>query len=156
MRKLLTIFGGIFLLLLVVGGVILGILTYLGRNLDNESRIYVDQKLQLILADWNHNEFVKQAAPELLEKAPPKELAALFSKFQERLGKLRSYKGSKGQAKISYAIGQGKLVIGEYLAEADFAKARASISLRIIKRDGKWQILSFFVNSDALLDKKGG
>ncbi len=151
MKKFLTILGGIFVVLIVVVVVGFFVLNYFGTGLDEESKLYVDSNLPQIINDWSVEELISRASPELMKVAPKEKIENLFNAFSERLGPLKEYKGSNGQANISVTTQKGKVITGAYVAEAIFEKAPATIQFRIIKHDNQWQILEFRVNSEALL-----
>jgi hypothetical protein len=45
----------------------------------------------------------------------------------------------------------GKVISAQYTAEATFQKGDATIKLGLIKHGDQWQILSFYVDSPALV-----
>lgn len=150
MKKMFTVLGGIFAVLLVGAVVGFFILNYFGTALDEESKSYVDANLPKILKNWDVGEFTKRASPELMVVAPKEKIEQLFHVFSEKLGSLKEYKGSNGQSNMSITTQEGKVITGAYIAEAIFEKAPATIQFRIIKHGDNWQVLEFRVNSDAL------
>ncbi len=151
MKKFFTILGGIFAVLIVVAVVGFFVLNHFGAGLDEESKTYVDSNLPRILTDWNADEMMNRASPELMKVAPKEKIEELFKVFSEKLGPLKEYKGSRGQSNVSVTTQEGKVITGSYIANAVFEKAPATIQFRIIKHDSQWQILEFRVNSDALM-----
>ena len=151
MKKLFTILGGIFAALIFVAVVGFFIINHFGSGLDEESKACIDSNLPQILTNWDIDELINRASPELLEVVPKEKIQELLKVFMARLGPLKEYKGSKGQSHMSVTTQNGKVITGVYIAEADFAKAPATINFRIIKHDNKWQILDFRVTSDALI-----
>ncbi|MBT8763565.1 hypothetical protein KFV02_06420 [Desulfohalobiaceae bacterium Ax17] len=151
MKKILTVLGGIFVVLVIVSIIGFLILNYFGNNLDTESMAYVDENIPKIISAWDSNELINQASPELLQVMSKEKIEYFFKFFSDRLGSLKEYKGSKGKANIFITTGEGKVITAAYLAEALFEKAPSTIQIRIIKHDDKWQILEFRVNSDALI-----
>jgi hypothetical protein len=51
MKKALTVFGGIFLILLGAGGCMFGYAAFKGRKLDAEGKVYIEATLPKILAN---------------------------------------------------------------------------------------------------------
>ena len=151
MKKFFSILGGIFAVLIVAAVVGFFILNYFGTGLDEESKEYVDSTLPQIIQNWDVDELINKASPELLQVAPKEKIEELFIMFSERLGPVKEYKGSNGQSNMSVTTQEGKVITGAYVAEAIFEKAPATIQFRIIKHDNQWQILEFRVNSDALM-----
>jgi hypothetical protein len=140
----------------VSGLIFLGIIgffafQYLGSGLDRDTKAYVDEVVPIIAASWNSKELVNRASPELLRVASKERIETLFDVFSKRLGPLKEYRGSRGEAKILLTLQQGKVITGAYVADAVFEKGPATIQIRTIWRDDRWQILSFHVNSDAFL-----
>ena len=50
---------------------------------------------------------------------------------------------------MNYLIGNGMKITATYVASAAFVHGSASIKLDIVKQDGEWQILGFFVHLEA-------
>jgi len=152
MKKALTILGGIFICLIVVAVVGFSVLNYFGNKLDKESKSYVDEVIPIIIADWNSKELINRASPEFLESTPLDKLNSFMNACSKRLGKLKEYKGAKGQAGIHYGIGiKNKSTTAEYVAEAIFDNASATIQIQLVLRNDIWHILGFRVNSEVFM-----
>lgn len=151
MKKFFTVLGGIFAVLIVVavGGIL--VLSYLGSGLDKESKSYVDANLPKILKNWDADELLQRASPELMTVAPKEQIEQLFTIFSDKLGPLKQYNASNGQSNLSFTTPEGKVITGAYVAEAIFEKAPATIQFRVIKHGDTWQVLEFRVNSDAMI-----
>lgn len=150
MKKILMVFGVIFGCLLLVGTIGFFVLNYFGSGLDKESKAYVDEVIPIIVTSWNSKELLDHASPEFLQVAPAGKVESLFRVFSERLGPLKEYKGSNGQANISLTQ-QGKVTTAAYVAQAVFEKAPATINIQTILHNDTWQIVQFYVNSDVLV-----
>lgn len=153
MKKFFTILGGIFAFLIVAAVIFFSITYYYGTGYDKESKLYVDLNLPQIIDNWKVEALTKRASPELMKVAPREKIEELFKVCSDKLGPMKEYKGSKGQSTIAFKAEKGKLITGAYVAEAIFEKAPATIKISIIKRNNDWQILEFFVNSDAMMPK---
>jgi len=151
MKKFFAVLGGIFAVLIVFAAVGFFVLNHFGNQLDQESKSYVDSNLPKIITNWNVEELLKRASPELMKVAPRDKVEKLFKMFAEKLGPLEYYEGSTGQSNMLVTTQDGYVVTGVYVAEARFVKAPATIKFRIIKHDDNWQILEFHVNSDAIM-----
>ena len=127
------------------------IIRHSGEDLDKQSQAYVDEIVPKIAKGWNADELLKQASPELLKAAPENRIRVLFDTFSKKLGPLKNYEGSKGQANIFFTFLNGRTVTATYVSNTTFEKGAATIETRIIFRNKNWQVLRFFVNSDALL-----
>ena len=148
MKKFLSIVGGIVLVVVLMAAGFIGYLSYQGRGLDASSKAYVDKNLPLIVSNWSKRDLLKQASPQLLTiiNENPDQIDRLF-KGLARLGALRSYDGSKGDANISYTNKDGKLITAFYIANATFENGSAQITVRLIQVSGQWKFLMFQVNS---------
>jgi hypothetical protein len=147
MKKLLAVVGVVALVALVFIVALVSVVAVKGRRLDAESRLYADRTIVAIVSDWNERALLDQVSPEFTAVCPPTCINALFVQAG-KLGALKRYLGSKGQANVNYLIGKGTSVTATYLAHAAFAHGRASIKLDIVKRDGQWRIEGFFVHLD--------
>jgi len=154
MKRILVVLGGIFAFILLVGIIGFLVLNFFGRRLDKESKAYVDEVIPIIATSWNSKDLLDRASPELIQVAPTEKIESLFHAFSEKLGPLREYKGSRGDAKLGFTPQMGKITTADYVAEAIFEKAPAKINVRTILHNGTWQILQFYVNSEALLPGK--
>jgi len=155
MRKLLYILGAVFLALIIAVVGTVGHLAYIGNQLDQESKAYVDKAVPAIVADWSVEELTRRASPELLQSTKPDDLRSLFALFA-KLGPLVQYGGSKGDAKIFASTGGGQSITAEYVALATFKNGRASIEIGLLKVDGIWKVQNFRVNSSAMIEKAVG
>ena len=151
MRKALTVLGWIFLALLVLAGAFAGYMAYVGPKLDASSKAYVDSQIPAIVSDWSEEQLLKRAAPELLRViTDKKQLDQLFENLS-RLGKLKRYGGSKGEANILLTLKQGRVITASYVAHAEFENGPAQIAVRLIRHGSQWQLLYFNVRSPALM-----
>jgi hypothetical protein len=122
-----------------------------GSQLAAESQAYVDDVIPKIVSSWDANALMERAAPELTSTASPEKFEKIFRVLSDRLGPLERYEGSRGRAHVSVTPQTGRVTVASYVAEATFQKGKASIELNLVMRDQGWQIVGFFVRSDALL-----
>lgn len=146
MKKLLMVLGGIFAFLIVIIVISIGFVAVKGSKLDSSSKAYVDESVPLIVSTWSKDELLKRASPELRKVATDEEITQLFTKLST-LGALKSYDGSKGDAKINYDLKTGMTVSANYIAEATFENGKGHIKVTLLQRAGNWQILNFYVES---------
>jgi hypothetical protein len=149
LKKGLMIAGALFLSLVVVGGAVFGWTLFQGRSLDKESKAYVDAAIPAIVSTWDVAEIQKRSSPELRAAVNDERLAQLVQVFQ-KVGRFKSYGGSKGEATISVTQ-NGKAISAAYVGDADFDTGPAHITMTLVKHSDQWQILGLQVNSDALL-----
>jgi hypothetical protein len=125
---------------------------YFSRSGDSDSRLYADRTMGQILFGWNARVLESQASPELLQVAPKPKLALLCSKMNTLLGPMRRYNGSDaGTVRYFIPARQGVTEVAEYNATAQFQKGPGTIHFSALKRNGKWQIMGFYVQADLAL-----
>jgi len=152
MKKFLMILGGIFLVLVIVVIAGVAILVTKGNELDNESKQYADAAIPAIISNWEIKELEQRASPEFTAVTKDADLEKLFIMYQ-RLGKLKEYKGCKGEANISVTPEHGIVISAVYVGNAEFDASLAEIKLSLIKHGDQWQILGFHVNAKALFEQ---
>jgi hypothetical protein len=150
LKKLLVALGAIFAALILVFVVGFGYLAYSGRGLDEEGKRYVDEVVPLIVADWDQQALETRISTEFKAVLKPGDMEKWFAAYR-KVGKLKRYGGSQGNANISVTTQYGKVISGQYLVQADFETGPAQIWLSLIKRDGQWRIMGFRVNADILM-----
>lgn len=144
------VIGSAFLVLILC---VVGLWIFLatkGAALDKESRQYVDTVVPLIVSKWNLSELENRASPEFRRAVGKNDLTKLFDMFR-KLGSLKEYNGSQGQANISVTIKDGIVISALYLAKAEFETGPAEMKISLIKRGRVWQIFGFQVNSKVFL-----
>ena len=148
MKKFLLIFGGIALIALLLATIFIGYSVYKGRSLDASSKEYVDNTVPMIVSSWSKDELLKRASPQLLQviSEKPDHLDSLFHGFA-KLGAIRSYDGSRGEANVSYTNKSGKVISASYTADVKFENGNAQIRVRLVQVSGSWQFLMFNVDS---------
>lgn len=105
---------------------------------------YVDAAIPQILSAWSKEALLSRASTEFRLAATDEKLVALFQKIT-LLGPFQKYEGSSGRVNISWSTQNGKRVIARYIATARFDRGDARIEIQLIQREGKWQIMSFFI-----------
>ena len=120
-----------------------------GNALDKESKAYADSAIPAIVTGWSEKELLDRASPELKKAVTIDQLDRLFRWFSI-LGQLQKCEPAQGQSIMSATTQTGKMISGQYIAQANFQKGKATIKLGLIKHGDQWQILSFHVDSTAL------
>jgi hypothetical protein len=152
-KKVLIALGAGFAGLVVLGGIMFGAGYAFLLSHEAEATAYVDAAVQRVVGDWNDAALIAEASPELLQAASREQIRRLFQTFSERLGAL---KGSGGATRDAYAVNftlSGRVLTVMHTVPAAFENGPATIRIRTIRRDGRWKILNFHVESDALLDR---
>ena len=152
MKKILSIVGGFFLLLVLVVAGFIAYGAYQGRGLDSSSKAYIEANIPPIISTWSKEELLKRSSPQLLKivNEKPELLDQLFKKFSE-LGAMRSFGEVKGDSNVSYTTQNGKVVTASYVGNGMFENGEAHIQIRLILLSGQWQILSFHADSPLFL-----
>lgn len=128
--------------------IFVSVVAYNGRRLDKESKHYADAAIIAITSHWNEKDVIVRASPQLL--AMMHDPAALQSMMRTlgSLGTLKKYEGSKGEARIDFHGPHGYTITALYVARADFTGGPVHITISLIKIDGAWKILSFYVTKN--------
>jgi hypothetical protein len=146
----LVILGGIFAAIIVVVAIGAVFLIVKGLALDKESKEYADSSIRAVSETWDIKQFQDRESKEFRSATPEKDLEQLFTAFR-KLGKLKEYKGSTGQAMMSATTQRGQMTTAKYAANADFEAGPAVIEINLIKHGERWEILGFRVNSKVFL-----
>lgn len=146
MRRFLYILGALTLVIIVAAGIGLGVFFYKGHALDAQSKAFVDSAVPAITATWSEQQFLDRATPELRASVKPEELKALFERLSQ-FGPLIEYDGATGEAAMSYIAGSGGIVSASYVAKARFQNGTATFRIMLMKRDDRWLIQNFHVDS---------
>jgi hypothetical protein len=144
MRRIFYWFGvlaAIAIVAIVIGGVLIA---KKGIGLDADAKAYVDSAVVAICSNWDQQQLIDRASPELMAAVKPGELQALFERLSSA-GPLSKYEGSSGQASIMVYNGNSKIT-AKYVAKALFAHSEGTITISLIQNDGKWRILGFHVD----------
>lgn len=149
MKKILIAIGAGCLALVVVAGGFFGYAIYAGGKLDASSKAYVDRVVPEIISTWSPETLKREASVELSQQVTGDELRSAFQTFSA-LGSLIAYRGAKGGSKISITPQTGKVTTARYAVDAEFEHGDAVIDVNLVQRDGRWQVLGFFVKSDQL------
>ena len=154
MKKLLIIFGVVFLVVIVCIASVIGFIAVRGSALDKESKAYVDRNVPLIFDTWDEQAFLSKASPEFMQVTDKKKLDEDFAGLSHKLGKMLVYEGSDGQANMNLSVfsrHNGTMVTAVYKTKMIFEAGSASIAVSLIKHGDAWQIAGFNVDSDVLL-----
>lgn len=136
-------------ILVAVFLVIVAVCAFVGfkvSKLNTSSKKYVDEAIPLIIANWDKEELLKRASPELKKVATDDDITKLFSELKSKLGAFVKYNGATGGANMSYTSENGKVISAAYKASAEFEHGTANIDFKVIQHGGDWQVLTFYVN----------
>ena len=145
----MLILGVIFAVLIIAGVITFSVLAVKAIALDKESKAYVDEVTPKILANLTKETLFQYASSELKNSASPEDFDKLFNWF-DKLGQFKEYKGSNGQAVISFTTERGKQTTGVYQAQVEFESGPATVKITTIKKGESWEIMGFHLNSMSL------
>jgi len=116
--------------------------------------IYIQDAVPKIVTNWNSQELMDRATPELLAAVKKNdELDRLFIMFK-RLGSLKHLDQPEGTVVSSTYTGTGTVTFGNYKTHAEFEKGEARIEIQLRLVGDTWKINGFRIFSDALLPPK--
>jgi len=153
MKKFLAIVGAVAVVIVIAGA---GLAAYVAREtraFNESSKVSVDANLPPIISTWSEEALITRASPQLLKivNTNPGQFGQLFQKLSQ-LGAMQSYGGAKGSSRVSYTLGEGKVVVAAYVATAKFQNGDARITVRLVQVANEWQLLYFNVNSPLFLE----
>lgn len=154
MKKLFTILGIIFATIIVI--IVIAAVVFIPRTLklDHEATAYIQDAVPKIVTDWNSQELVDRATPELLAAAKKNdELDRLFVMFRQ-LGSFKQLDKPEGIVVSSAFTGEGTVTLGNYTTHGDFEKGKATIKIQLRRVNDTWKINGFRINSDVFLPPK--
>src|SRR5437667_1971189 len=150
MKKFFIVLGSVFLAIIVIGAVGIAVVAIKGSALDKESKGYADSAVPAINSTWSEKALLDRASPEFKKAVTIDQLDRLF-RWVGGLGQLQKCEPAEGQAVMSAITQTGKRISAQYTSKATFQKGEATIKLGLIKHGDQWQILSFHVDSSALV-----
>ena len=150
MKKFFIVLGSVFLAIIVLGAVGIAVVAIKGSALDKESKGYADSAVPAINSTWSEKALLDRASPEFKKAVTIDQLDRLF-RWVGGLGQLQKCEPAEGQAVMSAITQTGKRISAQYTSKATFQKGEATIKLGLIKHGDQWQILSFHVDSSALV-----
>jgi len=145
LKKALWIIGGLCAAIILSLIILVSVVAYTGRGLDQESKSYADAAIATIASQWNEKDLVDRASPQFMATVKDPSNLDLMMGVLRSLGPMRKYDGSKGEARIDLNFPRGETITAFYLAQAEFDKGPADIRISLIKLDGTWKILGFNV-----------
>lgn len=123
-----------------------------GSPLENkQAHAYVDEVVPIITTNWKEKDLVERAHPALKKELTGDKLEKMFKMFSTKLGPIKKYKSAKQVAFRTNFDANGQHNTADYVVDVDFAKGPGQIKMTVVEENNKLSILSFFVNSDALM-----
>jgi hypothetical protein len=154
MNRFLKILGGLFLVLLVVGGVCAAIFIPRGMALHNSATAYIQENLPPILRSWDPDQFIQRADPNTLTPKLRQELPRVFGMFTQ-LGPFKSMDKPLGGVNTSVADGKRPGgTWGRYVVHAKFEAGPADVTVLLHRVGEKWTFEGIDVRSPVFLPNK--
>jgi hypothetical protein len=154
MKKLFTILGVVFAAIISIFIIAVAIFIPGALKRNHEAVIYIQDAVPKIVTNWNSQELMDRATPELLAAVKKNdELDRLFIMFK-RLGSLKHLDQPEGTVVSSTYTGTGTVTFGNYKTHAEFEKGEARIEIQLRLVGDTWKINGFRIFSDALLPPK--
>ncbi len=151
MKRALKI-GGVALVVIVIGILATGLKVSSPSKefaaYDAEAKAFIEETVRALGASWNKQEVLKRSSIEFAKEVTDAQMDGITKICAERLGPLDTYYGADGKVGVFYSAEYGKYLQGQYIAEANFQKGKGKISVSVLKRKGKWQLLGFLVDSE--------
>lgn len=147
MRNFLAIIGAFALGFIAVSAALFVWGAQRSEPLLTQATAFADDAIPAIATDWNAAAFVARAAPELAALfAQAGSVEQMMSDGRRLVGVMTDYQGAECQmAQHLLSTDQGEIYIADCVAAARHERADADYQLRVLKRQGEWKLLGFFV-----------
>jgi hypothetical protein len=154
MKKLLTILGVVFAVIIVI--VVIAAVIFIPGAIkrDHEAMAYIKEAIPKIVTGWKSQELVDRATPELLDAAGSRDKVDRMFDWFRQLGSFKYLDEPEGMVTTSSFTGSGTVTLGNYKTRAEFEKGPARIEIQLLRVGNTWKINSFKVFSDALFPPK--
>jgi hypothetical protein len=113
---------------------------------------YAEQSMKAIASNWDPKELESRASPEFKSATSPEQMAQIVALGKNKLGKLielRPFVMQNFDAKT--ASGEGSKTLITFNGSGKFEKGEADLTFGLVRRDDKWSIMAFKMNSAQFL-----
>jgi hypothetical protein len=114
---------------------------------DDPDVAYVDEAIVAIVGSWDCRHLAGRASSEMESTWTSEQMAALCASGSAELGQLRAYRGSHNTTRVTLDSDGDRVVLGSYMAKAEFEKGSAIIEVIAVRRGSLWRIREFRVTS---------
>jgi len=149
MNRVLKIFGGVFLFILVAIGGMVGYGALTGPALDAESKAYVVATLPRILPNLDAANFSSFMAPEDRAKLNAAATDQFAGKVRESLGSFQSFEEPKGDSFQMFTT-NGVKITAKYLARCHYEKGAVTATISLRKAGESWSLMGVHLDSNTL------
>lgn len=108
-----------------------------------DARAFIEQVVPTVVADWNPELLMADAAPGLADEIPEAERERIFGRLREKFGAVRSLLGSEGTIDVPPIPIGGRHVTAIWFVYFDCEKMKCQIEVRLIRHQSRWWIESF-------------
>ena len=141
MKKLLSILGAIFLLLLVAGGGLFGFLWMKGGRLDAESKGYIEANLPALLSNMSTDALRSYMSDDDIAKVNRVDSDRFIAALTSRYGRYQSMGDLKGDSFINFT-NAGQIISARYRVPVKYENGALLVQVVLRKRDEKWSMVS--------------
>jgi hypothetical protein len=154
MKRFFTCLGVVFAVIVVVLIIVFAIFIPRAFQLRNEACTYLESEVPKIVENWNSQELINSATPELSSAmSNGGDIDKLFTMFRQ-LGSLKHLDQAGGGVYIWATTEHGSSTVGNFTIPAEFEKGPATIQIQVIKTGDTWKINGFRINSKVFLPPK--
>jgi hypothetical protein len=116
-----------------------------------EGAEFAAETITSVASNWEPEPLIERAAPDFLESTPPEKLRQAISFFGGRLGPLKSSGATEnGQWRVAMRLTGLEIYTSHYM-DCEFEHGPGRVTIQLVKRGGKWEVLGFRVNADQLI-----
>lgn len=151
MKKVLMIFGGIFLVIILAFGGMGLFAWYKASQYDDTAVPYVKSALP-VLSQWDPEVIKEYMVPKVMEQTTKEDFSKII-KYLSKLGALSSFEEpSFTNINTGATLENGKQTIVTYTINAVYENGDAFVTMSLLDLGKSFQIYKFHINSKALMD----
>lgn len=147
MKRILSVIGGLFLVLLVAVGGMIGYAVFEGSKLDAESKAYVEATLPEFLSNPTGDRLASFMAPQDRANLRATDMMSLLSYISRQLGSFQSYDDLKGDS-FQFVSPNGKSITAKYLVHCYFDKASVTATVSLRKVGDVWSLVGVYFDTN--------
>jgi len=149
MKKFLTVLGGIFLVILVGGGGLIGYAAFRGAKLDAEAKTYVQATLPRVLSDPTSDNILSFMAPQDKGKINPAAMTQFYTYVTINLGAFQACDDLRGSSLVLVSP-SGESTMAKYQTRCRFNKASVVATISLRKIGEAWHLAGVFFDTGSL------
>jgi hypothetical protein len=143
MKRIFTCLGVLVAIVVVFLVIVFAIFIPRAFQLTRDATTYIESEVPKIVQNWNPQELIGRAAPELTSTIKSKgDIDRLFEMFRQ-LGSLKQLDTPTGGVHIWMSTYKGSSAVGNFTAHAEFDNGPATIIIQLLRMDDTWKINGF-------------